>query len=205
MINVSSRKKSFFCPKSHLLLALLATFFYLGPSESFCEKAKHGLGSDRAASDYELKALFFLRLTQFIRWPETVFSASAGALERTHLCVLGENPFSLTLERLLLLEDPKSSLYYLADVSSGHVNSDCHILFIGRNESHNLEQIISSVKKDFIVTVSDIAGFARRGGNIELLVAGEMIRFIVNLKQAKERGIEIDARLLSLAFETLSE
>ncbi len=49
------------------------------------------------------------------------------------------------------------------------------------------------------MTVSDIPGFARAGGMIELPLEGERVAIVLNRRAAQSRGIEFNAQLLRLA------
>ena len=51
-----------------------------------------------------------------------------------------------------------------------------------------------------MLTVSDMEGFAEAGGVIGLMKTDEKIRFEINLLAAKEAGLVISSRLLSLAL-----
>lgn len=49
------------------------------------------------------------------------------------------------------------------------------------------------------MTVSDIPGFARSGGMIELPLEGERIAIVINRRSAQKKAIEFNAQLLRLA------
>jgi hypothetical protein len=50
-----------------------------------------------------------------------------------------------------------------------------------------------------VVTVSDIPGFARQGGMIELPVEGERVAILINRRNAQKQGFEFNTQLLRLA------
>jgi len=50
-----------------------------------------------------------------------------------------------------------------------------------------------------VITVSDIAGFARAGGMIELPLEGERVGIVINRRTAQKKGFEFNAQLLRLA------
>jgi hypothetical protein len=50
-----------------------------------------------------------------------------------------------------------------------------------------------------VLTISQIRGFADAGGIIQLFRAGDRVRFRINHRVARDRGLELSARLLDLA------
>jgi hypothetical protein len=50
-----------------------------------------------------------------------------------------------------------------------------------------------------ILTVSEIEGFAQRGGIINFIIVEKKIRFEINPDAAKQVGIHISSQLLQLA------
>jgi hypothetical protein len=50
-----------------------------------------------------------------------------------------------------------------------------------------------------VLTVSDIPQFARRGGMIELVLAGNKVRFEINVAATARAGLTLSSELLKLA------
>ena len=146
------------------------------------------LARAQAISEYGMKAVLFYRLSQFVYWPSDEKTPTPLIL-----CVVGKNPFGTSLAQLnqgvggidvrIAPSDPNA----------------CHLLFISRSESGNLDGWLSRTEGRRIVTVSDIAGFARAGGMIELPVEGERVGIVINRKTAQKTSIEFNAQLLRLA------
>ena len=75
----------------------------------------------------------------------------------------------------------------------------CHLLFIPRAEAAALPVWLARTANRPLLTVSDIAGFARGGGMVELPLEGSRIGIVVNRRAALARGFEFNAQLLRLA------
>jgi hypothetical protein len=139
-------------------------------------------------SEYGMKAVLFYRLSQFIYWP-----AKAPAPRPTVLCIVGKNPFGGALAQI--------------DRSSGNVDirispnelAGCHLLFIPRSEATQLAHWLERAAARSLLTVSDISGFARAGGMVELPLEGERIGIVLNRKAANRQDFEFSAQLLRLA------
>jgi hypothetical protein len=149
------------------------------------------LGSPASAQDvseYSMKAVLFYRLSQFVYWPGT-----QPAPRPTTLCVVGRNPFGNALNQI--------------DASSGEVAvriaptdlTGCHLLFIPRSEAGHMASWLERSSSKQMITVSDLPGFARAGGMIELPLEGERIGILLNRTAAQGRGFTFNAQLLRLA------
>jgi len=150
--------------------------------------------ADQAAiSEYSLKAVLFFKLPQFVYWPD-----AANVRGSLIFCILGNNPFGKALEQLARepIDGRPVEIVNLAAVSDGIV---CDFIFISRSESASVETIIRKFAGKRVVTVSDIPGFAKAGGMVELTVSGERIGVTLNRRAAQKQGLEFNAQLLRLA------
>ena len=139
-------------------------------------------------SEYGMKAVLFYRLSQFVYWP-----GGEAAPNPLVLCVVGKNPFGQAISQLA--PSGTNIDVRLAPSDPGA----CHLMFISRSEASNLELWLSRTEGRRVVTVSDIAGFARAGGMIELPLDGERIGIVINRRSAQKNGFEFNAQLLRLA------
>jgi hypothetical protein len=150
--------------------------------------------ADQAAiSEYGLKAVLFFKLPQFIYWPD-----SANTQNKLIFCVLGNNPFGKTLERLAR-EPIDGRTVDIANLAAASDSITCDFIFISRSESASAEAIIHKLASKRVVTVSDIPGFAKAGGMVELTVSGEHVGVMLNRRAAQKQGLEFNAQLLRLA------
>lgn len=140
------------------------------------------------ATEYTLKAVLYYRLSQFVYWP-----ADKPAPKPMILCVVGKNPFGNALAQL-----DQSSGTAEIQLAPGDIAA-CQMIFIPRSESANLAAWLERAATRQIVTVSDIPGFARAGGMIELPLDGERVGIVINRRSAQKRGFEFNAQLLRLA------
>jgi hypothetical protein len=78
--------------------------------------------------------------------------------------------------------------------------SGCHILFIGYSAKDHLTELFKFVHKKPVLTISDMQGFANRGGMINFRRVKNYIRFEINAKAAQQAGLKISSQLLKLAI-----
>lgn len=139
-------------------------------------------------SEYGMKAILFYRLSQFIYWP-----ADSKPPTPLTLCVVGKNPFGNTLNQI------DQSIATVETRQSPGDLGNCQLLFIPRSEAGNLDNWLSKTENRRLVTISDIPGFARAGGMIELPLEGERVGIVINRRSARKNGFEFNAQLLRLA------
>lgn len=140
-------------------------------------------------SEYGMKAVLFYRLAQFVYWP-----GGEAPPKPTVLCVVGKNPFASSALQLRQGSNEQVEMR----VAPNDLNA-CHLLFIARSESANLDSWLNRVEGKRLITVSDIPGFAKAGGMIELPLEGDRVSILINRGSAAKKGLDFNAQLLRLA------
>jgi hypothetical protein len=70
---------------------------------------------------------------------------------------------------------------------------------IAAEESGRVDEIIQALKNAPALTVAETAGFAKRGGIINFILQDSKVGFEANVDAARQAGLNISSRLLSLA------
>jgi hypothetical protein len=133
-------------------------------------------------TESELKAVFLLRLPQFVSWPD---EQSA-----TVFCVAPNSELSGLLQEIVAAE-PKGR--EVRPLIADQV-STCDVVFasVGERES---EQAF----EQGVLWVSDRPGFAREGGMVELKRHGARMRLVINLPALESAGLKASSKLLQLS------
>lgn len=152
-------------------------------------------GSEVGGAEYTVKAAFLYNFTKFVDWPPQKEPDRGNAFV---IGVVGSDPFGPALDALdgKAARGKRVSVRRISD--AGNLEG-CDILFVPTSESERVTRILNAVHKRSILTVSDVPEFAKRGGMIELLKAGERIRFRINAAAAEQVGLRISSHLLKLA------
>lgn len=150
---------------------------------------------DTAAEERLVKVAYIYNFAKFTRWP-----AHTGVEANVPLkfCTVGDDPVVQALGQVSGRR-VKGNLITVQGPPDQAVTGSCHLLYIAGSEQHRRGEILQSVRNMPILTVSEIPGFARTGGMIELFREQDRIRFIINLKAARDTGLEISPNLLALA------
>lgn len=143
-------------------------------------------------TEYEVKAAFLYNFTHFVAWPDST------AADTLRICILGDDPFGAALDAILdrTTGGRPVVVEHLASSEAAH---HCHILFISLSEERRVGQILEAVASRPILTVSDIDGFAERGGIVGFVTRHNKIRFQLNAAAADRAQVRLSAKLLRLA------
>jgi hypothetical protein len=149
----------------------------------------------RGAQEYQIKAAFLLNFTRFVEWPDTAFAAPESPIL---IGIVGEDPFGGALEDAVRNQTVKDRPLVVARVPDTGPYDGFHLLFVCPSESDRSDKIIAQAKGLGMLTVSDVDGFAKKGGIIRFYLLKNKIRFEINPEAAKLQGLKLRSQLLSL-------
>ena len=89
------------------------------------------------------------------------------------------------------------------NISGPQEAAHCRILFVSYRSRKRFKALLTSVKQPNLLTVSDIPGFAERGGMIGLVNEEGRIRFEVNLAAVNDAGLTVSSELLKVAVKVV--
>jgi hypothetical protein len=178
---------SIFCPPARLLVWLV-----IGVCLGFAPR----LGAQGAVQrEYEIKAAYLYNFINYITWPEQALPPSGGTIT---IGVVGENPFGSALAPLAGKRIKGRNLA-VKECASLADAANCQIVFISPSEKQKLVEILEGLKNTKVLSVSEIDGFAERGGMINFISERNKVRFEINSEAARRNGLTISSELLKLA------
>ena len=166
--------------KLRLIASLLWILLVLHTSTSF------------AKTEQDIKAAYLYNFIKFIAWP------SFEGQTDFNLCVIGDDPANDTIKALDSRQTHNLSLKVKHFYSLNN-NTHCHAVFVGESEKKFISKIIKYYSKTPTLTISSMEGFVHSGGMIGFITLGNIIRFDINLKQARDTQLSISSKLLELA------
>jgi len=131
-------------------------------------------------TEVELKAVFLLRLPQFVSWSD---QRSA-----TRFCVIESSEVSALLKDMVA-SDPQGRV--VRTVEAGRLN-ECDVVY-GRIDEDMRVATAGALQ------VSDSPGFASEGGMVELKRRGARMGLVVNVRALTSGGLKASSKLLQLA------
>ena len=153
-----------------------------------------GKADEAQQTEYRIKTAFLYNFSRFVVWPESAMR------ERSEfsLCTLGETLFEEQLDTLA-----GKTVHNKAIVVKRHSQPeqvlDCQLVFIG--EQQDLTETLRTLQKQPVLTVSNIAGFTKKGGIIQFQLIENKVRFRINADAASSAGLTVSSKLLSLAID----
>lgn len=147
---------------------------------------------------YQAKAIFLYNLTHFISWP---MGEDQNNKQLFTIVVLGHDSLGTYLNDVAAgeLADGRRIVIKRYYVLEQLRQQPCDLLFVSKDQMALWPQIRAVARQHAILTVSDMEGFAHRGGIINLLTSDRKIQIEINIEEARRNGFEFSAKLLRLA------
>lgn len=148
-------------------------------------------------TEYQIKAAFIYNFARFVDWPPQAFATANAPMV---IGVLGENPFGDNLQQAINGKVVNGHPLQFRQFDSLSDALKCHVLFISQSEKKHLSKIIAKLKAAPILTIGETDGFIDAGGMIHLVLIQQKVRFQINNEAAKNAGLTMSSKLLSLAM-----
>jgi hypothetical protein len=152
-------------------------------------------GEPPVSREYALKAAFLYNFAKFVEWPKEAFPDESTPIA---ICIVGDDPFGIALEAVKGRAVRGRKTVIKRGVKPDELTT-CHICFVSRSEEENLAESLAELRDCHALTVSDVEGFAQRGGVIGLVTVEDGIHLEINVDAAERAGVTVSSRLLKLA------
>ncbi len=187
-----------FSRRTFALRRVLLCAIFFGPAV-LCPS---GIAQQSKPEEYQLKAIYLFNFGKFVEWPANAASAQQNSFD---ICVLGRDPFGSILDTTLVGESVHNQRLAAKRVSNSHDAANCRILFVSSSEAARIRDILASLEKSAVLTVSDLPGFTSNGGMIQFVMRENKIHFEVNLTAADKAGLNLSSQLLKVATDIRKE
>ena len=141
-----------------------------------------------------IKAVLVLRLLKFVDWP----ADSMARAESLQVCTWGESPTEAALQSLQGQRIREREIR-IRKLGTPLDTRGCHALFVSENVRDVTPALLYNSGSPAVLTISDMPDFNKRGGIINLVRQDNRIGFEIQLRYAREHGLQIGAPLLELA------
>jgi len=131
-------------------------------------------------SEYQVKAIFLFNFAQFVAWPSGACLLPAN--RSSSAC--WQRSIRASLDEVVRGEEIEGRPLVVKRYQTAQEIGACHILFISRSESEQLEPILAALKRARILTVSDAEDAAARV-MIRFMNEKNRIRLRINLQAAR--------------------
>ncbi len=152
-----------------------------------------GSESSKTPPEFEVKAAFLFRFASFVEWPQRIASG-----DRFEIGIVGDDPFGSAFKPFMDQPIQGRQLRITHDPLNAE-SPKPRILFVSSSEADHIADVLRRVADKPVLTVSDIDGFAARGGILNFVLRDKKIRFVINVQAADRAGLKLSSRLLKLA------
>jgi hypothetical protein len=147
-------------------------------------------------SETRIETAFIFNFTRFVDWP---VSTSTDPTSPFLICVVGADPLAQLLREAAVGKAVRGRAFAIKTVRSKDDLRLCQILYLGAGEGRQVARVLESVKRNSVLTVSEIRGFASAGGLIGFVVQDNKMRLEMNLEAAKRTGLTVSSRLVEVS------
>jgi hypothetical protein len=137
----------------------------------------------------KVEAAYLYHLSKFVDWPSLPGN-------EFRICILGSEAVGSMMRDLSDRQVKDRPLKIEMETTADP--TQCQILFIGRADKR-LPEILKLVRGASVLTVSDLADFARRGGMVGFYVEAGRIKLEINPDATRAANLRISAKLLEVA------
>jgi hypothetical protein len=142
-----------------------------------------------------LKAAFVYNFAKFTEWPADAVPASGPFV----MCVVGDADVGEDLERTVKGRLLAGRSIVVSLVEGTASQGACHVLYVSRVTADEAAHIVAALSNAPVLTISDVAGFTRRGGMAQFFFENSQLRFGIRAESATRARLRISSQLLVLA------
>jgi hypothetical protein len=143
-----------------------------------------------------LKAALIYNFSKFTSWPAGALSADGPFV----MCVLGDEVVGRELERTVKSRVLAGHSLAVQHLAPGEPERACRVLYVSGIPASQIGRIIGGLHDTPVLTISDMDGFTELGGIAQVFFEHGQLRFNIHNESAKRAGLQISAKLLSLAI-----
>ncbi len=146
--------------------------------------------------EQSVKAAFIYNFTKYVTWPAKAFDSGSSPIV---IGIVGQDSLGGALEVAVNGKTVEGRPLVVRHLHWGQDLTGCHVLFVPGGEQENAAALKSLAGKPILI-VGESSGFTHRAGIINFVIQSSRVRFEINDRAAKDRGLSISSKLLSLGI-----
>ncbi|MBI4205330.1 MAG: YfiR family protein [Betaproteobacteria bacterium] len=157
--------------------------------------------NESATLEHRVKAAFLYKIAGYVEWPHSSFAQPDTPIT---IGVVGAEPVAAELSRISTGRTAQNRPITVRQLKSNELPAGVHILFVGRAESGQLNQLVPKAQQRSILIVTESEGALAQGSAINFVMADGRVRFEVSLGSAEKSKLKLSSRLLAVAQEVFT-
>jgi hypothetical protein len=144
----------------------------------------------------QIKAAFLYNIPKFVEWPADRFPDPDAPII---IGVLGDGALRQQLETIVKERKINGRAVVVRQVSTVEEIKAVHLLFVRAEDDEKFAALGRAVQDSPVLTAGESAAFANAGGMFNFVLAGDKVRFEINMAAAERAQLKISAQLQKLA------
>jgi len=150
---------------------------------------------DELHQDLQLKSALVYKLTRFVTWPKQGDNATSPF----QFCLEENSAFGPYIQAIVSGLPNQQSMNIMHINAASEDISDCDVVYVGKGSSAAFQTHAKMMHSKHLLSVSDVRGFAKDGGMIEIVRRNNRLGFIINMHTVGQTDLRIAAPLLRMA------
>ena len=155
---------------------------------------------DHAGLEHRVKAAFLYKIAGYVEWPNSSFPQRDTPLT---IGVVGAEPLAAELSQILTGRTAHDRPLRVRRLKASESLEGLHVLFVGRSESAQLNQLALKAQQRSILIMSESEGALAQGSAINFVIDEGRVRFEVSLVSARKSNVKLSSRLLAVAQQVM--
>lgn len=149
--------------------------------------------AERPSPEARIKAGIVYNLALAVIWPDSALPSGAFVIG-----IVGQDESDPQFSHLAGKEVRRRELS-LVNRLAAPADGTAQIVYVSRSEQARLADLLRSLARRPLLTVSEIDGFCEAGGMVQLRRDRNRIQLLVNLRAAERAGLKLSSQLLKVA------
>ena len=141
-------------------------------------------------SEDKLKTVIVGKVAKYISWND--------CSSKTFVITVLNSSYSELFDEVYFDKKIKSKPVVIRHIDNIYDLGVTDILFISELGEFTLDEVFMMSKNRNILTVSDMRGFAQKGGNLQLYFVGQKLKLKMNVDAMQEEGFHVKRTLLKI-------
>lgn len=189
----SSKSLLFLTPDNKIVLKKVCIFF-LSVTFLSIYSFTADYDSQRVDTNAKIKAVFIYNFTKYIEWPPDYQKGEFT------IGILGNNDALFDeLDKMSKVKKVANQSFSIQKYKSVSDIKNPHILYIPKDSSADLSQVVSSLKSKSTLIVTESPGSAKKGSSINFIIEGNRQKFELNKSTTESHNLKVASALENLA------
>lgn len=148
------------------------------------------------AQEYQIKAAFLYRFSQYTEWPDYAFPDFSSPLV---FGVVGPENLVTELKKIVRYRSVNGRQINVLRIDRDSAVQYLHLLFVARSEQRHMYYLLSQAEGYPVLLVTDSPHGLDAGSVINFVVEGNRVSFDISRIAAERQGLQLSAQLLKVA------